>query len=337
MKLSSSVGVVMRSRSAAFGLSFVFTALVGSAACLAQAAPATDQAVSAPGTLQDAAVAHQRGDFASARAIFESLAAQGNVTAQFDLAVMNVNGQGGPANLQEALKWYRAAAEQGDAESFSSLAALFENGSGVTPDYVKAYVLYDAAARLARGNAVQAARAQRDLLSAKMATAQLIQAQDIARQCQAVAVKACSQRILSGEDFTPGNQALDTPMVIKLEQDHGIFVAPVTVNGNMSLKFAVDSGASSVTIPQNVIDALMTSGALSKSDFTGETTVQLADGSKRKVKTIRLRSLKLGDLVLDNVNAQVAPANAPMLLGQSFLTRLKSWSLDNANHTLTMK
>src|SRR5262245_31931066 len=100
----------MRYGSAAFGFAFVLVTLFAAGFSQAQTTP--------PGTLQDAADAHRRGDYASARSIFESLAAQGNVTAQFDLAVMNANGQGGPANLQEALKWYRAAAEQGDAESF---------------------------------------------------------------------------------------------------------------------------------------------------------------------------------------------------------------------------
>jgi clan AA aspartic protease (TIGR02281 family) len=325
----------MRYGSAVFGFASVFVASLATGASLAQTAPAVPTAPAA--TLQDAAQAHARGDYASARQIFQSLAEQGNVTAQFDLAVMNASGQGAAPNLQEALKWYRAAAEQGDVESFVNIAGLFENGSGVPVDYVKAYVLLDKAARLARGNAVESARSRRDALAVKMATSQLVQAQDLARQCQAEATKACSARILADSSFTPANQALDTPMQIKLEQEHGVFVAPVTVNGNLNLKFAVDSGASDVTIPADVVAALMSSGSLSKNDFTGEAVVQLADGSKKKTQTFRLRSLKLGDLVLENVSASVAPANAPMLLGQSFLSRLKSWSLDNSSHTLSVK
>ena len=306
-------------------------------ALVASDARAQTEATAPTPTLPDGAEAHARGDFAGARAIFQSLAEQGNATAQFNLAVMNADGRGAAANLQEAVKWYRAAGEQGDAESFVNLATLFENGSGVPVDYVKAYLLFDAASRIGRGNAAQAAHARRESLAGKMATAQLIQAQDLARQCQAEPIKACSARIFGGAAFTPGNQALDTPMVIKLEQEHGIFVAPVTVNGDMNLKFAVDTGASDVSIPAEVIMAMMDSGALTQKDFVGEKTVMLADGSKHQAKVFRLRSLKLGDLVLDNVTATSAEKNAPLLLGQSFLGRLKSWSMDNAAHTLMIK
>jgi clan AA aspartic protease (TIGR02281 family) len=126
-------------------------------------------------------------------------------------------------------------------------------------------------------------------------------------------------------------------MVIKLEEDHGVFVVPVTVNGNMNLKFIVDSGASDVTIPADAVAALMSSGTVSRSDFMGEGIAVLADGSKTKIQAFRLRSLRLGNLLLENVTASVSPANAPPLLGQSFLNRLKSWSLDNATHTLIVK
>jgi len=325
----------MEYKAAAFACALTIFASLGAGICQAQTA--TPQDAPPIGTLQDAADAHQRGDYASARQIFQSLAEQGDVTAQFDLAVMNANGHGASPNLPEALKWYRAAAEQGDAESFANLGSLFENGSGVPLDYVRAYVMFDAAARLGRGNAAQTARASRDSLAAKMATAQAIQAQDLARQCQALTAKACSERLLSGEAFSPANQALDAPMTIKLEADHGIYVAPVVVNGNLNLKFGVDTGASDVSIPADVVMTLMNSGTLAKSDFIGERMVTLADGSKKRTQAFRLRSLKLGDLVLENVTASVAPANAPLLLGQSFLSRLKSWSLDNGTHTLSVK
>jgi clan AA aspartic protease (TIGR02281 family) len=325
-------GWVMRYRSAACGFAFVLVVSLQSGICLAQTAPTAPA-----GTLQEAAAAHARGDYPSARQIFQFLAERGNVTAQFDLAVMNANGQGAPANMQEALKWYRAAAEQGDAESFANLATMFENGGGVPLDYVKAFLLFDAASRLARGDAAQNARAHRDALAGKMATAQLVQTQNLARLCQAEPIKACSARILAGDAFNAGSQALDTPMVIKLEQDHGVFVVPVTVNGTMSVKFIVDSGASDMVIPADLVSSLMASGTLSQSDFIGEGVAVLADGSKRKIQAFRLHSVRLGNLLLENVTASVSPVNAPPLLGQSFLNRLKSWSLDNATHTLIVK
>ena len=43
------------------------------------------------------------------------LAEQGDADAQFDLAMMYDHGEGVPQGEQEAVKWYRMAADQGDA------------------------------------------------------------------------------------------------------------------------------------------------------------------------------------------------------------------------------
>ena len=42
------------------------------------------------------------------------------------------------------------------------------------------------------------------------------------------------------------------------------------------------------------------------SDFTGEQSYVLADGSRVKTKTFRIRSLKVGDKVVENVLGSVA-------------------------------
>ena len=42
---------------------------------------------------------------------------QGDTNAQFNLGVMYEDGRGVTQDYQEAVKWYRKAAEQGDAEA----------------------------------------------------------------------------------------------------------------------------------------------------------------------------------------------------------------------------
>ena len=44
-----------------------------------------------------------------------SRAEQGNAAAQYNLGVMYDNGEGVPQDYAEAAKWYRLAAEQGEA------------------------------------------------------------------------------------------------------------------------------------------------------------------------------------------------------------------------------
>jgi predicted aspartyl protease len=47
--------------------------------------------------------------------------------------------------------------------------------------------------------------------------------------------------------------------------------------------------------------------------------------------------LKIGDLVVEDVKASVTPSHASLLLGQSFLERFKSWSIDNTTHELLLE
>lgn len=50
-----------------------------------------------------------------------SLAERGDAAAQFTLAAMCATGQGGPKDEAEAVRWYRAAAAQGDPDSQNNL------------------------------------------------------------------------------------------------------------------------------------------------------------------------------------------------------------------------
>jgi predicted aspartyl protease len=63
----------------------------------------------------------------------------------------------------------------------------------------------------------------------------------------------------------------------------------------------------------------------------------LADGSKLPSLTFRMRSLKVGDKVVENVIGSVAPAAGQLLLGQSFLSRFRSWSVDNERGLLVLE
>ena len=55
---------------------------------------------------------------------------QGDAGAQYNLGVMYDNGQGVPQNYAEAVKWYRLAADQGDASAQYNLGVMYDNGRG---------------------------------------------------------------------------------------------------------------------------------------------------------------------------------------------------------------
>ena len=81
---------------------------------------------------------------------------------------------------------------------------------------------------------------------------------------------------------------------------------------------------------------LLRTGTVQESDFIGTQTYKLADGSTLPSPTFWIRSLTIDKIVIENVKASVAPVAGELLLGQSFLTRFKSWSIDNAKHSLVL-
>ena len=86
-----------------------------------------------------------------------------------------------------------------------------------------------------------------------------------------------------------------------------------------------------------VVLTLIRTGTIKKSDFIGTSKYRLADGSTVKSRTFIISSLKVGDRTVTDVRASIADVNGPLLLGQSFLKRFKSWSQDNAAHELVLE
>jgi predicted aspartyl protease len=120
-------------------------------------------------------------------------------------------------------------------------------------------------------------------------------------------------------------------------QGGGTYVVPVLINKAITLNFVIDSGASDVSIPADVVLTLVRSGTVLRSDFIGTKTYTLADGSTVPSTTFRIRSLTIGNnVVIENVTGSIAPVRGELLLGQSFLSRFKSWSIDNAKQALVL-
>ena len=128
-----------------------------------------------------------------------------------------------------------------------------------------------------------------------------------------------------------------SPTQVALEHYGGAFRVPVLINDVMLQHFVVDSGASHVTIPEDVAMSLLRTGTIDKSDIGSEGTCILADGSEARCDKIRIRKLKVGDHVVQNVNGRIVDVQGDLLLGQSFLRRFKSWSIDNDRQVLILE
>jgi TPR repeat protein len=126
-----------------------------------------------------------QSDHAEAIKWYGAAANQGNADAQSNLGKWYENGLGVPQDYAAALTWYRKGADQGSARAQLSLGNMYADGRGVTQDYLQAHKWFNLA--LSRFSASETegrnlAVKNRDLAAAKMTPAQVAEAQSLARE-----------------------------------------------------------------------------------------------------------------------------------------------------------
>ena len=125
--------------------------------------------------------------------------------------------------------------------------------------------------------------------------------------------------------------------VVRLNSADGeLFAVPVIVNEKTVLRFTIDSASSDVSISENVFSTLMRTGALDPGDMIDTQNYRLANGTEQKSPRFLFRSLRIGNVELHDVIGSIVTEDGDLLLGQSFLSRLKSWSIDNERHLLLL-
>jgi clan AA aspartic protease (TIGR02281 family) len=123
---------------------------------------------------------------------------------------------------------------------------------------------------------------------------------------------------------------------IQLRGHGGTFSVAVRLNDSISLNFVLDTGATDVAIPADVVSTLLRTGTLTERDFVGRVTYVMADGSKLPSLRFVLREVQVGNQSVRNVVASVSPIRGDPLLGQSFLSRLPPWTIDYRRNALVI-
>ncbi len=118
-------------------------------------------------------------EYASALRLYTSAAEQGHIEAQYNLAMMYIEGRGAPQNNIEAVKWFKLAAEQGYSDAQYRLGLAYDSGQGVPENIVRSYVWHSVSS--AQGN--EDASSSLDTVRDKLTTSQLAQAQELATRC----------------------------------------------------------------------------------------------------------------------------------------------------------
>jgi len=123
---------------------------------------------------------------------------------------------------------------------------------------------------------------------------------------------------------------------IALENEGSGYRVTGQINGVTTVKFVVDSGATYVALPQDVVDDMVKAGTVTDADMRGRAVFVIANGKRHRAMLLMLRQLEVGGHVVTNVMASVLPAHAHALLGLSFLAKFKSWTLDTQRHVLAV-
>jgi TPR repeat protein len=119
-------------------------------------------------------------DSTTARQWYEKAAAQGYASGQNNLGYLYADGKGVPKDETKGVEWIRKAAEQRDANGQASLGEMYRDGRGVPQDNVQAYMWFT----LGAANGARHGAMLREELAIQMTSAQLAEAQNLARVWQ---------------------------------------------------------------------------------------------------------------------------------------------------------
>ena len=121
---------------------------------------------------------------------------------------------------------------------------------------------------------------------------------------------------------------------IPFTKEGGVCKVKCAING-LPLHFIFDTGATDVSISSVEATFMAKNDFLSSSDIIGKQNYQTADGNITEGTVINLKDVKLGSLHLNNIKASVVRNQAaPLLLGQSVLSKLGKIEIDNTKKVL---
>ncbi len=116
----------------------------------------------------------------------------------------------------------------------------------------------------------------------------------------------------------------------------GVYEVACKIN-ELPLHFIFDTGASDISISNTEAQFMLKNGYLKPEDFGGKERYVDANGDIEVVTKIIFRTVNFGGIILKNVAASVVNnKNAPLLFGQSALSKYGKIIIDNKKNILTL-
>ena len=136
----------------------------------------------------------------------------------------------------------------------------------------------------------------------------------------------------SDTDLSSSKETVTTE--IPFTKESGVCKVKCNING-LPLHFVFDTGASDVTVSMVEANFMMKNGYLSNKDVVGNQKYMDANGEITVGTVINLKEVDFGGMNLTNVRASVVRnQKAPLLLGQSVLSRLGKIEIDNSKNIM---
>lgn len=129
----------------------------------------------------------------------------------------------------------------------------------------------------------------------------------------------------------------DDVAVIPYTEECGVKIVSVRVNG-IPMDMIFDTGCSGTLISLAEANYLFEKGLLAEEDFMGTSESVIADGSVVENMVVMLRRVEVGGAIYcDDVVATVSPnVEAPLLMGNEILDRVKSFTVDNVGKNIIL-
>lgn len=125
--------------------------------------------------------------------------------------------------------------------------------------------------------------------------------------------------------------------IVKIKKVNGVYEIPTEING-VEMYFIFDTGAGLISISETEAIFLYKQGKLTEQDILGKANFSDANGDISEGTIINLKTVKIGNRVLENIEASVVHnLGAPLLMGQSALEKFGKISIDYQNSEITFE
>lgn len=125
--------------------------------------------------------------------------------------------------------------------------------------------------------------------------------------------------------------------IVRMEKNGGVYFIPVIVNG-VEMSFIFDTGASDISISETEAKFLYKQGKISEKDILRTSNFSDANGDISEGIIINLKTVQIGEFIINDVEATVVLNQvAPLLLGQSALSRFGKVSIDYNKEVLILE